>query len=65
MGGDHAPRATVTGALLAAAELDPAHSIHLVGPSALIEQTLDASLRGEHAALASFRGRLRFVEAPE
>jgi phosphate acyltransferase len=65
MGGDHAPRATVTGALLAAAELDPAHAIHLVGPSALIEQTLDDVLHGEQAALAAYRARLRVVEAPD
>ena len=31
MGGDFAPRATVSGALLAIGELDPGHSIQLVG----------------------------------
>ena len=65
MGGDHAPHATVTGALLAAAELDPGHSIHLVGPSALIESTLDELLAGEQAALADGRARLHIVEAPD
>ncbi|HVB30237.1 MAG TPA: phosphate acyltransferase PlsX [Gemmatimonadaceae bacterium] len=65
MGGDHAPQATVAGALLAVAELDPAHSVVLVGRSAIIEQTLDEALRGEHAALATFRDRLRVVDAPE
>ncbi len=65
MGGDHAPQATVAGALLAVAELDPAHSVVLVGRAAMIEQTLDEALRGEHAALATFRDRLRVVDAPE
>lgn len=65
MGGDHAPLATVTGALLAAAELDPAHSILLVGRSALIERTLDDVLRGEHSALAVHRARLQVVDAPD
>jgi glycerol-3-phosphate acyltransferase PlsX len=37
MGGDFAPRATVAGALLAIAELDPAHSIQLVGQTAVVE----------------------------
>ncbi|MDE3129019.1 MAG: phosphate acyltransferase, partial [Gemmatimonadota bacterium] len=65
MGGDHAPQATVAGALLAAAELDPSHSILLVGQSARIEATLDALLAGELAALAPHRARLRVVDAPD
>jgi len=65
MGGDHAPQATVAGALLAAAELDPSHAIHLVGQAALIERTLDALLRGEYAAFAAHRARLNVVDAPD
>ncbi len=65
MGGDHAPQATVAGALLAAAELDPAHSIHLVGQTALVERTLDTLLHGEYAALAAHRARLHLVDAPD
>lgn len=65
MGGDHAPQATVAGALLAAAELDPSHSILLVGQAARIEATLDALLAGEHAALARHRPRLHVVDAPD
>ena len=65
MGGDHAPQATVAGALLAAAELDPTHSITLVGQAARIEQTLDTLLHGEHAALAEHRARLHVVDAPD
>lgn len=65
MGGDHAPQATVSGALLAVAELDPSHTIHLVGRASLIEETLDGLLRGEHAALAGHRARLHIVDAPD
>ena len=65
MGGDHAPHAPVAGALLAAAELGSAHSIHLVGRAPLIEQTLDQLLSGEHAALAPHRARLHIVNAPD
>jgi phosphate acyltransferase len=63
MGGDHAPQATVAGALLAAAELDSAHSIHLVGRIATIQATLDALLAGEYNALAPYRSRLQLVDA--
>src|SRR5438067_2511403 len=36
MGGDFAPQATVSGALLALGELDASHTIQLVGPTAAI-----------------------------
>jgi glycerol-3-phosphate acyltransferase PlsX len=66
MGGDFAPRATVAGALLALGELDPAHSIQLVGRTQVITDQLDALLRdSEFAALASQRGRISIVEAPD
>ena len=65
MGGDFAPQATVAGALLALAELDPAHSIQLVGRTAVVDAQLRASLDGEFAALASHRDRLSIVEAPD
>jgi glycerol-3-phosphate acyltransferase PlsX len=65
MGGDHAPQAPVSGALLAVAELDPTHSIYLVGRAPLIEETLDHLLHGELAALASHRSRLVVVDAPD
>ena len=65
MGGDFAPQATVAGALLALAELDPAHSIQLVGRSAVVESQLRELLDGEFAALASQRHRLSIVEAPD
>ena len=66
MGGDFAPRATVAGALLALSELDPAHSIQLVGQTAAIDGELDALARdAEYAGVAAQRGRLLIVEAPE
>jgi len=66
MGGDFAPRATVAGALLALSELDPAHSIQLVGQSAVIHGELDALARdAEYAAVSAQRGRLDIVEAAE
>jgi glycerol-3-phosphate acyltransferase PlsX len=65
MGGDYAPQATVSGALLALGELDPAHSIQLVGPTATIEAELARQLAGEHAGLSSHRSRIEIVEAPE
>jgi len=65
MGGDFAPQATVAGALLALAELDPAHSIQLVGQTAVVEAQLRALLDGDFAAHASLRHRLSIVEAAE
>ena len=65
MGGDFAPQATVAGALLALAELDPAHSIQLVGQTAVVEAQLRDLLDGELFALAVHRDRLSIVEAPD
>ena len=65
MGGDFAPQATVAGALLALAELDPAHSIQLVGQSAVVDAQLRSLLDGDFAAHAKHRDRLSIVEAPE
>ena len=65
MGGDFAPRATVAGALLALAELDPADSIQLVGQTAVVEAQLHALLDGELSTYAVYRDRLSIVEAPD
>jgi len=65
MGGDFAPQATVAGALLALAELDPAHSIQLVGSTAVVEAQLRALLDGELSSHAAQRDRLAIVEAPD
>jgi glycerol-3-phosphate acyltransferase PlsX len=66
MGGDFAPQATVAGALLALAELDPAHSIQLVGQTAVVEGQLRALLdSGEFRAADTHRDRLSIIEAPD
>jgi glycerol-3-phosphate acyltransferase PlsX len=66
MGGDFAPQATVAGALLALSELDSAHTIQLVGRSAIVKEQLSALLGdGQYAALASQRDRIDVVEAPD
>jgi phosphate acyltransferase len=65
MGGDLAPQATVAGALLALAELDPSHCIQLVGSTPVVETQLRTLLAGELAAHAAQRDRLTIVEAPD
>ena len=65
MGGDYAPQATVAGALQALAELDPSHSIQLVGRTAAVEEQLNSLLGGELSALAAGRDRISIVEAPD
>ena len=65
MGGDHAPAATIAGALLALHELDPAHSIQLVGRTDTVRAALDALLAGEFSSLREASARLRIIEAPD
>jgi glycerol-3-phosphate acyltransferase PlsX len=66
MGGDFAPRATVAGALLALSELGPAHSIQLVGRTAVINEQLRALFDdGQFSALRPQRDRIVIVEAPD
>ena len=65
MGGDFAPRATVAGALLALRELESAHSVLLVGRTAVVEEQLDELLAGEFADVAGQRDRLTIVEAAD
>ncbi len=61
MGGDHAPHATIAGALLALRELAPAHSLQLVGRTEDIERELAKELAGADGP----RKRLTIVEAPQ
>jgi len=65
MGGDFAPKATIAGALLALLELDPAHTVQLVGQTAVIEAELKSALSGELSSAASLRDRIEIVEAPD
>lgn len=65
MGGDHAPEATVAGALLALGDIDPAHSIQLVGRTEILQHQLDTLLAGEFAHAAQWRDRLEIIDAPD
>ncbi|HMA25624.1 MAG TPA: phosphate acyltransferase PlsX [Gemmatimonadaceae bacterium] len=66
MGGDFAPQATVAGALLALSELDPAHSIQLVGRTAVITEQLDSLLDSpQFVAFRAQRSRIAIIEAPD
>lgn len=66
MGGDFAPRATVAGALLALGELDQAHTIQLVGRTAVVTEQLDALLQTpDYQAARGERGRIEIVEASD
>lgn len=61
MGGDHAPHATIEGALLALGELGAAHTLQLVGRTEDIERQLETQLTRDQAP----RKRLTIVEAPQ
>jgi glycerol-3-phosphate acyltransferase PlsX len=66
MGGDFAPRATVAGALLALSELDSAHSIQLVGRTAVITEQLALLLEdAQFSALREQRERIVIIDAPD
>lgn len=65
MGGDYAPRATISGALQALAELDSTHSVQLVGQTETIERELAELIRGEFSHSAQSRDRITIVEAPD
>ncbi len=66
MGGDFAPQATVAGALLALGELDSAHSIQLVGRTAVITDQLDTLIgSGSYGPRDALLGRIAIVEAPD
>src|ERR1051325_818185 len=65
MGGDFAPGATVSGALLALGELESSHTIQLVGPTATIETELAKQAAGELKSLHAQRDRISIVEAPD
>lgn len=65
MGGDFAPKAAIAGALLALLELDAAHSVQLVGPTAVIESQLENLLAGELSQAASLLNRVEIIEAPD
>jgi len=66
MGGDFAPQATVAGALLALSELDPVHSIQLVGRPAVINEHLATLFDdAQFSAMRAHRERIVIVDAPD
>jgi glycerol-3-phosphate acyltransferase PlsX len=66
MGGDFAPQATVAGALLALAELDPRHTLQLVGRTSVVGEQLDALLlEPQYESLRAHRSRAEIVDAPD
>ena len=66
MGGDFAPQATVAGALLALSELDPVHSIQLVGRPAVINEQLATLFDdAQFSAMRTHRERIVIVDAPD
>ncbi|MDP9203093.1 MAG: phosphate acyltransferase PlsX [Gemmatimonadota bacterium] len=65
MGGDFAPKAAIAGAVLALQELDGAHTVQLVGRTAVIESELASLLAGELSQASAVRDRIAIVEAPD
>jgi glycerol-3-phosphate acyltransferase PlsX len=65
MGGDFAPKAAIAGAILALEELDAAHTVQLVGQTAVIESQLASLLGGELSQSAGVRDRITIIEAPD
>ncbi|MBX9927465.1 MAG: phosphate acyltransferase PlsX [Gemmatimonadaceae bacterium] len=65
MGGDHAPGATVAGALLALETFGETHTIQLVGREGVVRETLAAALAGEFARLRDAAARFEIIDAPE
>lgn len=66
MGGDFAPLAPLTGALLALRELGTHHSFQLIGQTTVVRSTLDELLAGEFADIAEqAREAMEIIEAPD
>jgi glycerol-3-phosphate acyltransferase PlsX len=65
MGGDHAPAAAVTGALLALRELGPAHTIQLVGREDVIRVELERQLAHDFASLKPAASCVEVIHAPD
>jgi phosphate acyltransferase len=65
MGGDHAPRSPVAGALLALGELASEHTIVLVGRTAVIQAELDRIDAEDRGAYTALRDRISIVDAPD
>src|SRR6185437_3539948 len=64
MGGDHAPRVPIAGALLALAELPPQHSLLLVGRRDAIATELEAQCAGGKQPPGALE-RITIIDAPD
>jgi glycerol-3-phosphate acyltransferase PlsX len=65
MGGDHAPGAAVTGALLALRDFKGAHTIQLVGHQDVIRAEVDRQLKAEFTLLAPEAKCIEIIHAPD
>ena len=65
MGGDHAPAAPISAALLAIQELGPEHQIQLVGRASVIQEQLTAQLAAAPALLVEAATRFEIIDAPD
>jgi glycerol-3-phosphate acyltransferase PlsX len=65
MGGDHAPAATIAGALLALRQCGTAHTIQLVGREPDVRAELERQLSGEFASERQSAARLEFIHASD
>lgn len=65
MGGDFAPDATIAGALHALLEIEPAHTIQLVGRGSVVRERLSALAVHDLAPAADLLDRLEIIDAAE
>jgi glycerol-3-phosphate acyltransferase PlsX len=65
MGGDHAPGAAVTGALLALRDFRTAHIIQLVGRQDVIRAELERQLQADFTAITAEAKCIEIVHAPD
>ncbi|MDQ2931119.1 MAG: phosphate acyltransferase PlsX [Gemmatimonadota bacterium] len=65
MGGDHAPRSPVAGALLALSELGSEHTVILIGRTKVIEDEFNRLEAQNTDGFAAVRARISIVDAPD
>lgn len=65
MGGDHAPRSPVAGALLALSELGSEHTVILIGRTKVIEDEFNRLEAQNTDGFAAARARISIVDAPD
>ncbi len=65
MGGDHAPRSPVAGALLALSELGSEHTVILIGRTKVIEEEIDRLAAENIDGFVAARARISIVDSPD